>query len=492
MGTVHLARLKAAAGSHTVVIKRLHPDLTRDAEFVRMFLHEARIAAQIRHPNVIPTLDVVSLDGEVFIALEHVHGESLYELFRASIRKRTPVDPRIITSIMSGVLHGLHAAHETPDERGQLLGFVHRDVSQHNILVGVDGVPRVLDFGVDQLIGRLHATGSSAFKNKLSYTAPEQLGGGTVTRQADVYSAAVVIWEALTGYRLFRGEDQGAIIAAVLQQPISPPSKLAPDTSPELDRIVMRGLERRPATRYATALEMALELEQHTLSASSAEVGAWVQLLVGDELARRAALIAQADSMPQITPRQRVSLSSPLEKSSDRAAGGSSPPLALQSEMGPRRAAPSLRRGGIALAALAVVAVACAVVLLLVARGRASSSTAALYKAFSTPATHLIAPPAEATTAALGQPDTDATDTAAPLPGEPETEPPEPTALEPEAAEPVTQEPATPEPATRSASRPAQTRTTAVRSTTKPKKVDCRVPYTIDGKGHKRYKAACL
>lgn len=483
LGTVHLGRLRAVAAPHTVAIKRLHPHLARNAELVGMFLQEIRVAARIRHPNVVPTLESARVDGAIFVVMEYVHGESLGKLFRESVGKRTPTDPRIITSIMSGVLHGLHAAHEARDEQGQQLDLVHRDVSPHNIIVGVDGVPRVLDLGVAQAIRRLHSTGSSTVTSKLPYTAPEQLSGGTVTRQADVYAASVVIWEALTGYRLFRGDHHAAIIHAVLHQPVWPPSRLAPDVPPELDRIVMRGLERRPAMRYATALEMALELERYTLGAPATEVGAWVQLLVGDELARRAALIAQIESPSGVTA-QPVSFTSPADRTGVGAASGSSPPLALQSELRPRLASPSLRR---TLIGVAFAAVACAIVLLVIQSGRGSSITPALlHKAFSAPAVEFAAPSPEDTTVS-GQDDS-AAEAPAPAPGVDELATEEAPTPEPEAPAPAAQERMR-EPETSSASRPTRARTTIGR---KPKSADCRIPYRIDEKGHKRYKPACL
>src|SRR4051812_7390546 len=139
MATVHFGRLSGPVGfSRTVAIKRLHPQFAKDPEFVSMFLDEARLAGRIRHPNVVPTLDVVATDGEVFIVLEYVQGESLSRLARTLRANNEPVPARIAASIVSSVLHGLHAAHEAKDEQGRALGIVHRDVSPQNILVGTD------------------------------------------------------------------------------------------------------------------------------------------------------------------------------------------------------------------------------------------------------------------------------------------------------------------------------------------------------------------
>jgi len=143
-----------------VAIKRLHKQYARDPEFVSMFLDEARLAARIRHPNVVPTLDVVATEGELFVVMEYVHGESLARLIRDEARKGGYIPPPVAAGILSGTLQGLHAAHEARDERGQPLSIVHRDVSPQNILVGSDGVARVLDFGVAKAAGRILANSS--------------------------------------------------------------------------------------------------------------------------------------------------------------------------------------------------------------------------------------------------------------------------------------------------------------------------------------------
>ena len=174
MATVHFGRLLGPVGfSRTVAIKRLHPQLARDPDFVAMFVDEARLAARIRHPNVVPTLDVVATEGELFLVMDYVPGESLSRLLRAS-RASGLVPPRIASAIFCGALHGLHAAHEATDERGTPLGIVHRDVSPQNILIGSDGVPRVLDFGVAMAAGRAQATGPGRSKASSGTSPPSR------------------------------------------------------------------------------------------------------------------------------------------------------------------------------------------------------------------------------------------------------------------------------------------------------------------------------
>ncbi len=302
MATVHFGRLLGPVGfSRTVAIKRLHPQFAKDPEFVSMFLDEARLAARIRHPNVVPTLDVVATHGELFLVMEYIQGESLSRLLRAMRDKKERIPPRIVTTVMSGALHGLHAAHEARDERGEPLGIVHRDISPQNVLVGTDGVARVLDFGVAKAAGRIQTTREGQLKGKLAYMAPEQLQGH-VTRQSDIYAAAIVLWEALTGQRLFGGDNEAAVLGKVLNGTVDPPSRHygtrgeIDDGLRQLDAVVLRGLDRDPARRYGTAREMAIAVERCVGVASPSEVGDWVETAARDVLSRRAEKVAEIES----------------------------------------------------------------------------------------------------------------------------------------------------------------------------------------------------
>ncbi|MBX3231513.1 MAG: serine/threonine protein kinase [Labilithrix sp.] len=293
MATVHFGRLSGPVGfSRTVAIKRLHPHFAKDPEFVTMFLDEARLCGRIRHPNVVPTLDVVTVDGEIFIVMEYVAGEALSKLLRTAAQKNVLMPPKVAATIMSSVLHGLHAAHQTKDEHGRELGIVHRDVSPQNVLVGADGTARVLDFGVAKAAGRLQTTRDGQVKGKIAYMPPEQLSGAPVNKQVDIYAAGVVLWEMLTGRRLFDGETEAIVLARALEGTVDPPSSHNAFLEPAIDGIVLRGLARDPEMRYATAREMALAIEQTIGLASPSEVGEWVEMVSGDELARRAQTIS--------------------------------------------------------------------------------------------------------------------------------------------------------------------------------------------------------
>ena len=172
MATVHLGRLLGPVGfSRTVAIKRLHEQFASDPEFVAMFLDEARVAARVRHPNVVPTLDVVATGGELFLVMEYVPGESLARLARELRGRKATFPLRILSALMAGVLHGLHAAHEAKDEHGHPLDIVHRDVSPANVMISIDGIPRLLDFGIAKARTSTHHTREGIFKGKLVASA---------------------------------------------------------------------------------------------------------------------------------------------------------------------------------------------------------------------------------------------------------------------------------------------------------------------------------
>jgi serine/threonine protein kinase len=297
MATVHIGRLLGPVGfARTVAVKRLHPQFAKDPEFVSMFLDEARLAARVQHPNVVATIDVVATDGELFLIMDYVRGESLSKLLRTARKQGTRIPPRIAASIMCGFLHGLHAAHEAKNERGDRIDLVHRDVSPQNVLVGADGIPRVLDFGIAKAAGRIQVTRDGQIKGKLAYMPPEQLSGRDVTRAVDIYASAVVMWETLTGERLFKGETESETLAKILRDPVVPPSQVVPGLTTAFDAPLLRALSREAKQRHSTARELAFELEKCVGFASNSEVGEWVENMVGTILSAREDQIAEIES----------------------------------------------------------------------------------------------------------------------------------------------------------------------------------------------------
>ena len=293
MSSVHLGRLVGAAGfGRTVAIKQLHPHLAAEKEFVAMLLDEARLASRVQHPNVVSVSDVVQDEGQLLLIMEYVAGVSLAELLNLAIIERTPVPLSVVSAIGTGILHGLHAAHEATDEQGRALGIVHRDVSPQNILIGTDGVARLVDFGVAKAAGRLHTTAEGHVKGKMAYMSPEQLRSGAVDRRADVYAAAMVLWETVTLQRPFGGDDPPL---RRLIEDVPPPSSVVPALPRALDALIMRGLTQEPARRIATAREMALELEAAVPPAPVREVAAFVNDLAADLIQKRAALLSRVE-----------------------------------------------------------------------------------------------------------------------------------------------------------------------------------------------------
>ena len=297
MASIHVGRMIGPAGfAKTVAIKRLHQQYALDPEFVAMFLDEARLAARVAHPNVVSTLDVVAVQSELFLIMDYVAGESLASLLKEARRRRLRIAPRVAIAIMIGVLYGLHAAHEARDEAGAPLGIVHRDVSPQNVMVGVDGVARVLDFGVAKATWRTQSTREGQLKGKLTYMAPEQLRHEAIDRRTDVYAAAVVLWEMLAARRLFNGDNPARIVNDIVNGVIAPPSSLAADVPAAVDAVVMRGLARDPSQRFPTALEMARALEGALAPGGPAEIGECVRLVADDTLEQRARRIAAIES----------------------------------------------------------------------------------------------------------------------------------------------------------------------------------------------------
>jgi serine/threonine-protein kinase len=304
MATVFLARSSGAGGfSRLVAVKRLHPHLESEEEFVRMFLDEARLAARIRHPNVVGTLDVEDRDG-LYIVMEYIEGVTLLQLTRAAqkVGERMPVPVAI--RIALDTLAGLHAAHELRDENDVFLNLVHRDVSPQNVLLGTDGTARLTDFGIAKASSRLSMTRDGQLKGKISYMAPEQTRRGeALDRRADVFAMGAVVWEVLAGRRLFHGESDVEVLNQLLFEPIPRLREHAPTLPSMLEGAVMKALERDASARYATAAQFAEALERATRmlggAANHRVVSSFLQRIVGERIQKERARIAQGSVPPE-------------------------------------------------------------------------------------------------------------------------------------------------------------------------------------------------
>jgi len=298
MATVHLGRMMEMDGaSRTVAVKRLHPQFCKDPEFVAMFIDEARLAARIKHPNVVETLDILTMGQELLLVMEYIRGECFSKLLRAARRKNLEPSIGVVGHIASGMLHGLHAAHEATDDRGEPLNVVHRDISPQNVMIDVDGAVKVLDFGVAKASARIQITRDGQMKGKLSYMSPEQLQGMPVDRRADVFACGVVLWEALTRRRLFVGEDASEVLRKILRDEVPRPSEFVPELTPEMDEVVLRALCKDPERRYQTAEDLALDIESVIGLASPSDVSAWIYSVAGEILTKRERLLQEIERL---------------------------------------------------------------------------------------------------------------------------------------------------------------------------------------------------
>jgi eukaryotic-like serine/threonine-protein kinase len=291
MATVYLGCLIGSVGfSKLVAVKCLHRHFALEPEFVAMFLDEARLASTIHHPNVVASLDVVAEQGELLVVMDYVHGETLAGLLRLSrLKGDLPAVP-VVARIISDALEGLHAAH-VACLAGHALDIVHRDVSPQNIIVGADGNARVLDFGIAQAALRSQVTEAGTVKGKVAYMSPEQVQGQAVDARTDVFAAGVVLWEALTGRRLFYAPDSRDAVTMLLSALIPAPSALVPGLSAALDAVVLKALDRDVDARFATAHEFAEALRGVAGEASRREVADWVGRVAKEELAERLAML---------------------------------------------------------------------------------------------------------------------------------------------------------------------------------------------------------
>jgi eukaryotic-like serine/threonine-protein kinase len=377
MATIYLAQLTGVVGfSKTVAIKRLHSHLAKDPEFVTMFADEARLAARVHHPNVASMLDIVAMRGELFLVMEHIHGETVSRLLSTT---RGTIPTEIGVAIASHMLHGLHAAHEAKGEDGLPLNLIHRDISPQNVIVGRDGASRLLDFGVARAAGRLHNTEEGKLKGKLPYMAPELLSGVTADKQTDVYAAAVVLWELLAGRKLFGGANEGAILEQIIRAQLKPPSAFAPAVSPALDAVTMKGLARRPEDRFRTAKEMVAALEGALVPAPASVVSNWLEQVASESLNRTDEIISNIERSSSSASRDIGNFLAQLdgpqnsspESTGEPQAGTSGQPgqdlytsSALSTEAALKLAKQSQRRPWLALGAVAVTALMLAIVLL--------------------------------------------------------------------------------------------------------------------------------
>jgi serine/threonine-protein kinase len=294
MACVWAARLVGYGGfSKLVAVKTILPHFANDPNFERMLLDEARIEADLQHPNVCSLFDAGEDHGTLYLVMEWVNGDALVHILRGgSSQQRQALDPRIAARIVGEACAGLHAAHELSDSAGNPLNVVHRDVSPHNILVSLDGTVKIADFGVAKANGQLHQpTRTGELRGKIAYMAPEQIAGGPIDRRADIFAMGCVLYEATTGQQPFRGENEAQVMRAVLDGTHVRPDELVPGYAPELGAIVERALEPAPERRFQTAEALRVALEEWLARSgcvlAGGQIGDVVRERIGPALARR-------------------------------------------------------------------------------------------------------------------------------------------------------------------------------------------------------------
>jgi serine/threonine protein kinase len=262
MAEVHVARAHGVAGfERLVAIKILHANLAHEEQFIEMFLDEARLAARIRHPNVVATLDISGTEETgYFLVMEYIEGEHIGHILSTAVKLNERIPVPVTLRIIMDALSGLGAAHGLTDENGTVLNLVHRDVSPHNILVGVDGVARLTDFGVAKAEVRLSHTREGQIKGKLAYMAPEQASANQTDARSDLFSIGIIFWETLTGSRLFRADTTAAVLNKLLSEEIPTPSSVDETLKP-FDEVALKALDRDPDKRFQNADEFIDALE---------------------------------------------------------------------------------------------------------------------------------------------------------------------------------------------------------------------------------------
>jgi serine/threonine protein kinase len=262
MAEIYLARATGLEGFELLaVVKQIRRRVASNREFVEMFLDEARVAATLRHPNVVHVYDVGMSHGVYYFAMEFLHGQDASMIARAARLRRQPVPLEHVIGIAAGTCAGLHYAHEKMDSTGRPCGIVHRDISPQNVFVTFEGGIKIIDFGIAKAANRLTNTRHGVVKGKLRYLSPEQAASQPLDRRSDIFSLGTLLWELLTGRRLFHGRTEFDVLRAIVKDDAPAPSTFCLDCPPELDRIILRALHRQAAERYQSAEELQLELE---------------------------------------------------------------------------------------------------------------------------------------------------------------------------------------------------------------------------------------
>ncbi len=314
MATVYLAVSDDSAYvARPLALKRIHPHLASEKAFVDMFIDEARIASRLQHPNLCGVLDFGEADGSYFMTMEYLIGEPLSRVGSALARRAEPVPPqrlaRVAAQILCDACEGLHSAHELRDDNGEALNVVHRDVTPSNVFVTYEGPTRVVDFGIASAADCLHHTSTGTIRGKFGYMSPDHFNGERPDRRADIWALGVVLWETIALRPLFRRENPSLTMMATLESHVPPLHEVVPGVDPALSRIAEHALAKKREDRYATAAQMAADLQQFLASSGApsarAEVAASIaELFPTGEAEKRRLIKAVIEGRRSIPPRE--------------------------------------------------------------------------------------------------------------------------------------------------------------------------------------------
>ena len=289
MAEIFLARQAGLEGfEKTIVIKRIRPHLSKQSNFVKMFLNEAKLAAQLNHPNIVQIYDLGKIGESYFIAMEYIFGRDMRRIIPKADALGIPFPMVYALKIASSVCEGLYYAHARTDLYGNALNIVHRDVTPENIFVSFDGTVKVLDFGIAKAANQIEQTRAGEIKGKLSYMSPEQCMGKPLDNRSDIFSMGVVLYEWLTGFKLFTGDSEVAILKSITEGKIYAPSYFKADIPEGVEAILMKALEKDRERRYQTAWEMQYDLDQflsqYEFTPSNIHLSNFLKQLFNDEL----------------------------------------------------------------------------------------------------------------------------------------------------------------------------------------------------------------
>ncbi len=316
MGEIFLARLEGAAGFEKLfAVKRILPHLADDERFRKMLIVEAQIASKMSHANICQVYELGETDGQLYIVMEYLEGVTLLPILRKRSKRQDPLDFGFIATVMRQTCDALHYAHELRDRTGESLRVVHRDVTPSNVFVCETGMAKVLDFGIAKMKDGTK-TQTDTVKGKHAYMAPEQLRGGTLTRQVDVFALGIVLYEMIALRRLFHRTTDYLTFRAVMEQPITDIRRYRPETPDAVVDVLARALARDPAERFESVrqLDAALRDAFPQRSWSHEDVGDLVRTLFSSELEKRAAAVASAIEHTTVTPGWVSSLEDGVEE----------------------------------------------------------------------------------------------------------------------------------------------------------------------------------